>query len=112
MGRKSSRLTIVCVSTLARRVYSAPIKPSNNSNYGNDFAHVSTLPMTIGASIDDAKATRPLFIVATRTGCHDGDYARFDNPPVTYIEVGCKELKDSLDAADFKDGRLVVHRID
>lgn len=86
----------------------------NYSDYGNDFAHTNAIPMTIGADAEVANLKRPLFLVATKEGCYKRDYERFRNPPVSYIGgSGCTALKDSLQAADFGEGRLaLVHRLD
>lgn len=85
----------------------------NSSDYRNDFAHSSSIALTIAASIEDSNIKRPLYLVATRAGCYHSDYERFKNPPMSYVARNCDALKSSLTATDFvRDGLVVVHRID
>jgi hypothetical protein len=85
----------------------------NYSDYGNDFAHTNVIPMSIGADAELASLTRPLYLVATKEGCHSRNYERFRNPPVSYAGGDCAGLKDTLEAGDFGDGKLaLVHRLD
>ena len=85
----------------------------NYSDYSNDFAHTNTIPMSIGADAEIANLARPLFIVATKEGCHKRNYERFHNPPVSYIEASCSNLKEILEVSDFSNGQIaVVHRLD
>lgn len=85
----------------------------NYPDYGNDFAHTNVIPMSIGADATLAKLTRPLFVVATKEGCHKRDEERFSHSPVSYRESGCSSLKKTLEVSDFSVGRIaVVHWFD
>jgi hypothetical protein len=85
----------------------------NYADYGNDFAHTNVIPMSIGADATLANLARPLFVVATKEGCHKSQYERFSQPPVSYRESECSSLKETLEVNDFNTGRIaVVHRLD
>lgn len=85
----------------------------NYDDYGNDFAHTDVIPMSIGADAALANLARPLFVVATKEGCHKRQYDRFHQPPVSYRASECSSLKETLEVSDFKTGGIaVVHRLD
>jgi len=85
----------------------------NYNDYGNDFAHTNVIPMTIGAESDLASLKRPLYLVATKEGCHSRSEKRFGTPSVSYFGGNCGGLKETLEVADFSDGQLsLVHRLD
>ena len=84
------------------------------ADFRNDFAHSSRIPFSIGVSVaDDELKRKPLYLVATREGCHRRLYERFGQPPIQYIPGNCNSLKPTLTVADFKDGTLaVIKRLD
>lgn len=85
----------------------------NHSDYPNDFAHASVIPMTIGVEVETGKLARPFFIVATKQGCEGRNFDRFTQPPVSYSRSGCDSLKPALEVGDFDSGSLIVlHRFD
>lgn len=87
----------------------------NHSDSGNDFAKNATIPFTIGAQVPESElAKRPLYIVATTTGCQSRSYDRFRNPPVSYSGA-CIDLAETLRIESFtkEDHKLtLVRRID
>ena len=84
------------------------------ADFRNDFSYNSRIPFSIGVSVaDDELNRRPLYLVATREGCHRRLYERFGQPPIQYVPGNCHSLKPTLTAADFKDGSLsVIKRLD
>lgn len=84
------------------------------ADFRNDFAHSSRIPFSIGVSVaDEELRRRPLYLVATREGCHRRLYERFGQPPIQYVPGNCNSLKPTLTIADFKDGSLaVIKRLD
>lgn len=84
------------------------------ADFRNDFAHSSRIPFSIGVSVaDEELKRRPLYLVATREGCHRRLYERFGQPPIQYVPGNCNSLKPTLTIADFKDGSLaVIKRLD
>jgi hypothetical protein len=85
-----------------------------HADFRNDFSHSSTIPFSIGVALGDAESMRrPLYLVATREGCHKRHHDRLVQPPVHYIPGNCASLKKTLTVDDFKDGSLaVLSRID
>ncbi len=85
----------------------------NTADYSNDFAHSSSIPFSLGASVTDESLKRPLYLVITREGCNMRLYNEFGQPPIRYSSIGCSSLKSSLTVNDFKDGSLaILMRID
>ncbi len=85
----------------------------NYIDYGNDFAHTNVIPMSIGAESELGNLKRPLYLVATKEGCHSRREKRFGTPSISYYGGDCAGLKEILEVGDFSDGRLsLVHRID
>ncbi|MEJ6023853.1 hypothetical protein [Ramlibacter sp. PS4R-6] len=84
------------------------------TDYGNEFSHRSRIPFTAAVSVaDDDLKKRPLYVVATKEGCHARHFERFGQPQVAYMPVDCGTLKPSLTLEDFKGGALaVLKRID
>lgn len=80
----------------------------NTPDYHNDFSHASSIPFSIGVSVSDDNIKKPLYIVATREGCHTRNYQQFRNPPVSYSSYSCNTLSEVLKAEDFKDGSLAI----
>lgn len=79
------------------------------ADYRNDFTHSWRIPFTAAVPVAEADLRRgPVYLVATREGCHERHYERFGQPPVFYLPARCDSLKETLAAADFKDGSLAV----
>ena len=85
-----------------------------HADFRNDFSHNSRIPFSAAVAIgEEASRRRPIYLVATREGCHQRNYERFGQPPVFYVPQPCVSLKPSLTMDDFKDGSLaVLKRID
>lgn len=85
-----------------------------HADFRNDFSHNSRIPFSAAVAVTDAELKRrPIYLVATREGCHRRVYERFGQPPVFYVPRDCASLKRTLTLDDFKDGSLVViKRID
>lgn len=86
----------------------------NYHDTANDFAHTANIRFSMGLQIPTDAITKPLYIVASSSGCSDRSSDRFGNPPVSYSTYGCdKAAPDVLHASDFKEGRFgIVKRID
>lgn len=84
------------------------------ADFRNDFSHSSRIPFSIGVSVPlEELRRRPVYLIATREGCHRRLYEPFGQPPVQYVESECHSLKPTLTVADFKDGSLaVIKRLD
>ena len=84
------------------------------ADFRNDFSYTSRIPFSVGVSVTDEELKRrPLYLVATREGCHRRLYERFGQPPIQYVPNNCYSLKPTLTIADFKDGSLaVIKRLD
>jgi hypothetical protein len=79
------------------------------TDYSNEFSHRSRIPFTAAVSVgDDEVKKRPIYLVATKEGCHVRHFERFGQPQVAYMPVDCATLKPSLTADDFKGGALAV----
>lgn len=86
----------------------------NYHDDANDFAHTANIRFSMGLQVQNEAITKPLYIVASSTGCADRSSDRFGNPPVSYSSYSCdKAAPEILRASDFKDGRFgIVKRID
>jgi hypothetical protein len=84
------------------------------ADFRNDFSYTSRIPFSVGVSVaDEELKRRPLYLIATREGCHRRLYERFGQPPIQYVPNNCYSLKPTLNIADFKDGSLaVIKRLD
>ncbi len=85
-----------------------------HADFRNDFSHHSRIAFSAGVAVGEAELKRrPIYLVATREGCHRRAYERFGQPPVFYVPQDCASLKRTLTLDDFKDGSLaVIKRID
>lgn len=82
-----------------------------HADYRNDFSHRARIPFSAGVALPEAQALRrPLYLVATREGCHKRHSDRLVQPPVHYLPGDCASLKKTLTVDDFKDGSLAVLR--
>jgi hypothetical protein len=86
----------------------------NHADYRNDFAHSSSVAFSLGVAVTQEESQRrPIYLVATREGCHVRTHERLAQPPVAYVPGPCNTLKPALTLDDFKDGSLaVVKRIE
>lgn len=80
----------------------------NSADFRNDFAHTTTIPFTIGASILNDDVHKPIYLIITKEGCNTRLYHEFSRPQVSYSSYKCDSLKESLSIDDFKDGGLAV----
>ena len=56
------------------------------ADFRNDFGYTSRIPFSVGVSVTDEELKRrPLYLVATREGCHRRLYERFGQPPIQYV---------------------------
>ena len=83
----------------------------NHTDFNNDFAHTSTIPFTLGASVSSEILKNPIYLVITKEGCHSRGYKRFENPPVYYLPNSCTSLKRELLVKDFSDKSLEVLKV-
>lgn len=79
------------------------------TDYGNEFSHRSKIAFTAAVSVaeNDLKK-RPIYLVATKEGCHARHFERFGQPQLAYLPMECATLKSNLTVDDFKDGSLAV----
>jgi hypothetical protein len=84
------------------------------ADFRNDFSYTSRIPFSVGVSVSDEELNRrPLYLIATREGCHRRLFERYGQPPIQYVPGNCYSLKPTLTIADFKDGSLsVIKRLD
>lgn len=80
----------------------------NTADYGNDFAHKSSIQFSLGVSIAEKNTNKTIYIVATKEGCNVRHYERFANPPISYERHICDSLPLVLKAEDFETGDLTV----
>lgn len=86
----------------------------NYHDEANDFAHKASIRFSMGLQVPNEAITKPLYIVASSSGCADRSSDRFGNPPVRYSTYSCDQVvPDILRASDFKEGRFgIVKRLD
>ncbi|MBA1245539.1 hypothetical protein [Pseudomonas japonica] len=86
----------------------------NYHDDANDFAHNASIRFSMGLQIPNEAITKPLYIVASSSGCADRTSDRFGNPPVSYSTYSCNQAApEVLRASDFVEGRFgIVKRID
>ncbi len=82
----------------------------NEADFRNDFAHTATIPFTIGGEISEDTLKQPLFLVASRSGCHSRQYNRFANPPVSYSGA-CPDLKPELSIEELASAKYAIVKI-
>ncbi|WP_455922661.1 hypothetical protein [Pseudomonas putida] len=86
----------------------------NYHDDANDFAHTASIRFSMGLQVPDEAISKPLYIVASSSGCAERDSDRFGNPPVRYMTYACDSAApETLHASDFSDGKFgIVKRID
>lgn len=86
----------------------------NYHDDANDFAHKASIRFSMGLQVPNEAITKPLYIVASSSGCADRSSDRFGRPPVSYATYSCDQAAPAvLRASDFKEGRFgIVKRID
>lgn len=80
----------------------------NEADYRNDFAHSSSIPFSIAASVNKDDLKGAVYLVATKEGCFTRSADRFRNPPVWYYSSACASLPLNLTLEDFSTGKLAV----
>lgn len=103
--------TLSLINTLEYRFYRWEDYGSylgNDADYGNDFAHTSTIRFSCGLSIpkDDIN-NNAVFVVVKKENCFYRSTDRFGNPPVSYNSSGCN-LKPTLSIDDFEKDYVLV----
>lgn len=78
------------------------------ADYGNDFAHSSTVRFSAGVEIKDELIKKPLYIVATKEGCQELEKRILVYPSIYYSPNSCESLSETLTLDSFKDGALSV----
>ncbi len=79
------------------------------ADYRNEFSHSWRIPFTVGVQVKEEDLKRgPVYLVASREGCHERHYDRFGQPPVFYLPGKCESLKATLEPEDFKGGAIAV----
>ncbi|MEB6589337.1 MULTISPECIES: hypothetical protein [Pseudomonas] len=86
----------------------------NYHDDANDFAHKASIRFSMGLQVPNEAIIKPLYIVASSSGCADRSSNRFGNPPVSYSTYSCDQAAPAvLRANDFKEGKFgIVKRID
>lgn len=80
----------------------------NHADYGNDFAHSSTIPFICGLQISDNDIEdEAVFVVVKKENCFDRTSTQIGNPPVKYVEGTCN-MKQTLTVNDFDDDYVLI----
>ena len=75
----------------------------NNADYGNDFAHTSTINFNLGSQIEESKFKGfPIYVVMQKAKAFQRNEGRFNNPPVSY-KADDYNYKDVLTTQDLSD---------
>lgn len=62
----------------------------NYADYGNDFAHTSTIRFVTGLSLnEEILSAKVLFVMVANATCVQREEERFDNPSVSYSNKSC-----------------------
>jgi hypothetical protein len=80
----------------------------NDADYRNDFAHSSSIPFSLAATVNKDEMKGDIYLVATKEGCFTRSEDRFKNPPVWYYSSTCASLPQALSIGDFEGGALAV----
>ena len=85
----------------------------NYHDTGNDFANSERIRFSMGLQVKNEDLSKPLYLVAAKTGCADRSEDRFGNPPVKYYTYSCNSFPDVLSVEDFSKGELgIIKRLD
>lgn len=80
----------------------------NDADYGNDFAHTSTIRFSCGLPIPKEYINdNVIFIVIKKENCFHRTADRFSNPPISYTASGCNS-KSVLSVDDFDNDYALV----
>jgi hypothetical protein len=80
----------------------------NYSDYGNDFAHTSTIGFSSGLQISDKDIDdEALFVVVKKTNCFLRSSNGYGTPPVRYEEGTCN-MKQTLNVDDFENDYILI----
>lgn len=72
----------------------------NYSDYGNDFAHTRAVRFAAGVELPEAALDgAPIFVLASKTGCHVRTESRYGSPEVEYQPQNCS-VPDALDVSN------------
>ncbi len=82
----------------------------NYADYGNDFAHSSTIPFNLGLQVleSDLKA-KEIFIVLKKEGCFYRSTRSIGNPEIMYSKGTCNE-KSTLSLDDFENEYVLLKK--
>lgn len=80
----------------------------NDADYRNDFAHSSSIPFSLAATVSRDEMKGDIYLVATKEGCFTRSEDRFKNPPVWYYSSTCASLPSTLSLNDFERADLAV----
>lgn len=62
----------------------------NHADYGNDFAHSSTIPFNLGLQVSEEIINEhEIYLVLNRNGCFMRSSDSYGRPKVQYKEMGC-----------------------
>ncbi|MBO4587502.1 MAG: hypothetical protein J5711_01195 [Bacteroidales bacterium] len=79
----------------------------NYADYGNDFAHTSTISFSNAAAIKKSYQNEVIFVVMKKTGCLERHASILSNPPVGYVSNG-SDMASNLTVDDFDSQYQVV----
>lgn len=83
----------------------------NYADYGNDFAHSSTIPFNLGLQVAKEKTGKNnLYIVVKKKGCFKRVRNDFERPEVGYAEILCDEKK-ILELEDFEKDYVLIGKL-
>lgn len=82
----------------------------NHADYGNDFAHSSTIPFNLGLKVSEEIINdHEIYLVLKRKGCFIRSSDSYGRPKVQYKEIGCS-VKDVLKVDDFDNDYVLVKK--
>lgn len=85
----------------------------NYHDTGNDFANSERIRFSMGLQVKSEDMSKPMYVVASKTGCADRSEDRFGNPPVKYSIYSCSSFPELLSVEDFSKGELgIIKRLD
>ena len=83
----------------------------NHADYGNDFAHSSTIPFNLGLETATEKVrSNNIHIVVKKVGCFTRSNRGYGNPEIAYTEGVCNEKK-TLSLEDFERDYVLIKRL-
>lgn len=79
----------------------------NYADYGNDFAHTSTISFSNAATIKKSYQNDVIFVVIKKTGCLERLASRLSTSPVGYVSSG-NDMASILTVDDFDSQYQVI----